>query len=152
MNKNKPVIRIGIKPPDGCFIDRQARSLESTIVSLKNLIELKLSGLTQYEFFDSYNHVILTIQEINNFTQLKYWKINSSLNEGTAYCELIIETKYLNIFKDENLFTLCQLNEKAIYNYFDIQIYDNFKYHELKRKYENGKLILEDNDGSNISF
>lgn len=152
MNKNKPVIRIGIQSLYGFFIDKQARSLESTINSLKNLIELKSSGLTQYTFFSSHNHSVLTIQEIDDFTQLKYWILNNSLDEGTAYYELIVETKYLNMLEDENLFTLCQLNEKAIYNYFDIQIYDNFKYYELKRKYENGKLILEENDGSNISF
>ena len=152
MNWVRPIVRIGIKCPDGAFISKEARSLESTIISLKNLVELKLSGLTQYEFFNSYDHVILTIQEINNFTQLKYWKINSSLNEGTAYYELVIKTEYLDILKDENIFTLCQLNEDIILNYFVIQIEDNFKYSELKKKYKNGKLILEDNSGSNISF
>lgn len=152
MNRNKPIIRIGIKCPDNTFIENRAKSLESTIISLKNLMELKSCRLTQYDFFSLYNHNVLTIQEIDDFTQLKYWNINTFLDEGTAYYELIVETKYLNMLEDENLFTLCQLNEKAIYNYFDIQIYDNFKYHELKRKYENGKLILEDNDGSNISF
>ena len=152
MSEIRPVIRIGIKSPDNTFIENRAKSLESTIISLKNLMELKSYELTQYDFFTPYNHSVLTVQEIDDFTQLKYWKINTSLDEGTAYYELVIKTKYLDMFKDENIFTLCKLNENAIFNYFVIQIEDNFKYSELKRKYKNGRLFLKDDNGSNINL
>lgn len=115
---------------------------EDTFLShLGNIIEMKNENADQKiyhqkgEFF-----MILTLQEIKDELQLKYWMLNEDIHIATAFIEMVIKQKDYNKLCD--MYSLFKMNKDYINKYISIIQSDNFRYNELRRLFENGRLIL----------
>lgn len=111
-------------------------SEEVFLMSLANIIELKSHNKWQAIKDDT----IITLQNIKDDIQIKYWMLNKDTSIATAFIEMVIKQKDYNKLSD--MYSLFKMNEDYIYKYIDVYKSDNFKYNELRRLYKDGHLIL----------
>lgn len=111
-------------------------SEEVFLMSLANIIELKSHNKWQAIKDDT----IITLQNIKDDIQIKYWMLNKDTSIATAFVEMVIKQKDYNRLFD--MYSLFKINKDYIYKYIDVHASDNFKYNELRRLYKNGHLIL----------
>ena len=89
---------------------------------------------------DIKDDIIITIQNIKDDMQIKYWVLNKDTSIATAFIEMVIKQKDYNRLFD--MYSLFKINKNYIYKYIDVHASDNFKYNELRRLYKDGHLIL----------
>lgn len=111
-------------------------SEEVFLMSLANIIELKSNNKWQAIKDDT----IITLQNIKDDIQIKYWMLNKDTSIATAFIEMVIKQKDYNKLSD--MYSLFKMNKDYIYKYIDVYKSDNFKYNELRRLYKDGHLIL----------
>ena len=111
-------------------------SEEVFLMSLANIIELKSNNKWQAIKDDT----IITLQNIKDDIQIKYWMLNKDTSIATAFIEIVIKQKDYNKLSD--MYSLFKMNKNYIYKYIDVYESDNFKYNELRRLYKDGHLIL----------
>lgn len=111
-------------------------SEEVFLMSLANIIELKSNNKWQAIKDDT----IITLQNIKDDIQIKYWMLNKDTSIATAFIEMVIKQKDYNKLSD--MYSLFKMNKNYIYKYIDVYESDNFKYNELRRLYKDGHLIL----------
>ena len=111
-------------------------SEEVFLMSLANIIELKSNNKWQAIKDDT----IITLQNIKDDMQIKYWMLNKDISIATAFVEMVIKQKDYNKLSD--MYSLFKMNKDYIYKYIDVYESDNFKYNELRRLYKDGHLIL----------
>lgn len=111
-------------------------SEEVFLMSLANIIELKSNNKWQAIKDDT----IITLQNIKDDIQIKYWMLNKDTSIATAFIEMVIKQKDYNKLSD--MYSLFKMNKDYIYKYIDVYESDNFKYNELRRLYKDGHLIL----------
>ena len=111
-------------------------SEEVFLMSLANIIELKSNNKWQAIKDDT----IITLQNIKDDIQIKYWMLNKDTSIATAFVEIVIKQKDYNKLSD--MYSLFKMNKYYIYKYIDVHASDNFKYNELRRLYKDGHLIL----------
>lgn len=109
---------------------------EMFLINLANIIEMKSYNKWQ----DIKDDIIITIQNIKDDVQIKYWILNKDTSIATAFIEMVIKQKDYNKLSD--MYSLFKINKDYIYKYIDIHVSDNFKYNELRRLYKDGHLIL----------
>ena len=109
---------------------------EVFLMSLANIIELKSHNKWQ----DIKDNTIITLQNIKDDMQIKYWMLNKDTSIATAFVEMVIKQKDYNKLSD--MYSLFKMNKDYIYKYIDVYESDNFKYNELRRLYKDGHLIL----------
>ena len=109
---------------------------EVFLMSLANIIELKSNNKWQAIKDDT----IITLQNIKDDIQIKYWILNKDTSIATAFIEMVIKQKDYNKLSD--MYSLFKINKDYIYKYIDVYESDNFKYNELRRLYKDGHLIL----------
>lgn len=109
---------------------------EVFLMSLANIIELKSHNKWQ----DIKDDTIITLQNIKDDMQIKYWMLNKDTSIATAFVEMVIKQKDYNKLSD--MYSLFKMNKDYIYKYIDVYESDNFKYNELRRLYKDGHLIL----------
>lgn len=109
---------------------------EVFLMSLANIIELKSHNKWQ----DIKDDTIITLQNIKDDMQIKYWMLNKDTSIATAFVEMIIKQKDYNKLSD--MYSLFKMNKDYIYKYIDVYESDNFRYNELRRLYKDGHLIL----------
>ena len=109
---------------------------EVFLMSLANIIELKSHNKWQ----DIKDDTIITLQNIKDDMQIKYWMLNKDASIATAFVEMVIKQKDYNKLSD--MYSLFKMNKDYIYKYIDVYESDNFKYNELRRLYKDGHLIL----------
>lgn len=109
---------------------------EVFLMSLANIIELKSHNKWQ----DIKDDTIITLQNIKDDMQIKYWMLNKDTSIATAFVEMVIKQKDYNKLSD--MYSLFKINKNYIYKYIDVYESDNFKYNELRRLYKDGHLIL----------
>ena len=106
------------------------------LINLANIIEMKSYNKWQ----DIKDDIIITIQNIKDDMQIKYWILNKDTSIATAFIEMVIKQKDYNRLFD--MYSLFKINKDYIYKYIDVHASDNFKYNELRRLYKDGHLIL----------
>lgn len=111
-------------------------SEEVFLMSLANIIELKSHNKWQA----IKDNIIITLQNIKDDIQIKYWMLNKDTSIATAFFEMVIKQKDYNKLSD--MYSLFKMNKDYIYKYIDVYESDNFKYNELRRLYKDGHLIL----------
>ena len=111
-------------------------SEEVFLMSLANIIELKSNNKWQAIKDDT----IITLQNIKDDIQIKYWMLNKDTSIATAFIEMVIKQKDYNKLSD--MYSLFKMNKDYIYKYIDVYESNNFKYNELRRLYKDGHLIL----------
>ena len=111
-------------------------SEEVFLMSLANIIELKSNNKWQ----DIKDNTIITLQNVKDDIQIKYWMLNKDTSIATAFVEMVIKQKDYNKLSD--MYSLFKMNKDYIYKYIDVYESDNFKYNELRRLYKDGHLIL----------
>lgn len=109
---------------------------EMFLISLANIIEMKSYNKWQ----DIKDDIIITLQNIKDNMQIKYWMLNKDTSIATAFIEMVIRQKDYNKLFD--MYSLFKMNKDYIHKYINIYESDNFKYNELRRLYKNGHLIL----------
>lgn len=109
---------------------------EVFLMSLANIIELKSHNKWQ----DIKDDTIITLQNIKDDIQIKYWLLNKDTSIATAFVEMVIKQKDYNKLSD--MYSLFKMNKDYIYKYIDVYESDNFRYNELRRLYKDGHLIL----------
>lgn len=109
---------------------------EVFLMSLANIIELKSHNKRQ----DIKDDTIITLQNIKDDIQIKYWLLNKDTSIATAFVEMVIKQKDYNKLSD--MYSLFKMNKDYIYKYIDVYESDNFRYNELRRLYKDGHLIL----------
>ena len=109
---------------------------EVFLMSLANIIELK----SHHKWQDIKDNTIITLQNIKDDMQIKYWMLNKDTSIATAFVEMVIKQKDYNKLSD--MYSLFKMNKDYIYKYIDVYESDNFKYNELRRLYKDGHLIL----------
>ena len=108
--------------------------------SFTNIVELKYNNKTQETVYKDSDIFIVTLQEIKNDLQLKYWKLNPDINIATAFSEVVINKNDYDKLYD--MYSLFKLDETYLNKYVNLKVSDNFKYNELRRLFQNGHLIL----------
>ena len=111
-------------------------SEEVFLMSLANIIELKSNNKWQAIKDDT----IITLQNIKDDIQIKYWMLNKDTSIATAFIEMVIKQKDYNKLSD--MYSLFKMNKDYIYKYINVYKSDNIKYNELRRLYKDGHLIL----------
>lgn len=109
---------------------------EMFLTSLANIIEMKSYNKWQ----DIKDDIIITLQNIKDNMQIKYWMLNKDTSIATAFIEMVIRQKDYNKLFD--MYSLFKMNKDYIHKYINIYESNNFKYNELRRLYKNGYLIL----------
>lgn len=109
---------------------------EMFLINLANIIEMKNNNKEQ----EIKDNTIITLQNIKDNIQIKYWLLNEDNNIATAFVEMVIKQKNYNELYD--MYSLFKMNKNYINKYINIIESDNFKYNELRRLFQNGCLIL----------
>lgn len=109
---------------------------EMFLINLANIIEMKNNNKEQ----EIKDNTIITLQNIKDDIQIKYWLLNEDNNIATAFIEMVIKQKNYNELYD--MYSLFKMNKNYINKYINIIESDNFKYNELRRLFQNGCLIL----------
>lgn len=138
-------IKVYISPKSTMFMNNGQflYSLSHADIFLKsftNIVELKYNNKTQETVYKDSDIFIVTLQEIKNDLQLKYWKLNPDINIATAFSEVVINKNDYDKLYD--MYSLFKLNEIYLNKYVNLKVSDNFKYNELRRKYIDGFLML----------
>ena len=113
---------------------------ETFLQNFANIVELKDKNETQEIFINDIRTIIVTLQEIKNDLQIKYWILNKDINIATAFAEMVINKKDYDRLYD--MYSLFKLNKTYLAQYIDFKVSDNFKYNELRREFKNGQLVL----------
>ena len=129
------------------WIENSSISVNNTCYTFNNFEEIFLINLANIIEMKSYNKwqdikddIIITIQNIKDDVQIKYWMLNKDTSIATAFIEMVIKQKDYNRLFD--MYSLFKINKDYIYKYIDVHASDNFKYNELRRLYKDGHLIL----------
>lgn len=138
-------IKVYISPKSTMFMNNGQflYSLSHADIFLKsftNIVELKYNNKTQETVYKDSDIFIVTLQEIKNDLQLKYWKLNPDINIATAFSEVVINKNDYDKLYD--MYSLFKLDETYLNKYVNLKVSDNFKYNELRRLFQNGHLIL----------
>ena len=113
---------------------------ETFLQNFANIVELKDKNETQEVLINDIRTIIVTLQEIKNDLQIKYWILNKDINIATAFAEMVINKKDYDRLYD--MYSLFKLNKTYLTQYIDFKVSDNFKYNELRREFKNGQLVL----------
>lgn len=113
---------------------------ETFLQNFANIVELKDKNETQEILINDIRTIIITLQEIKNDLQIKYWILNKDINIATAFAEMVINKKDYDRLYD--MYSLFKLNKTYLAQYIDFKVSDNFKYNELRREFKNGQLVL----------
>jgi hypothetical protein len=113
---------------------------ETFLQNFANIVELKDKNETQEILINDIRTIIVTLQEIKNDLQIKYWILNKDINIATAFAEMVINKKDYDRLYD--MYSLFKLNKTYLAQYIDFKVSDNFKYSELRREFKNGQLVL----------
>ena len=113
---------------------------ETFLQNFANIVELKDKNETQEILINDIRTIIVTLQEIKNDLQIKYWILNKDINIATAFAEMVINKKDYDRLYD--MYSLFKLNKTYLAQYIDFKVSDNFKYNELRREFKNGQLVL----------
>ena len=113
---------------------------ETFLQNFANMVELKNKNKTQEVVISDIRTIIVTLQEIKDDLQIKYWILNKDINIATAFAEMVINKNDYDKLYD--MYSLFKMNKSYLLEYIDFKVSDNFKYNELRRKFENGQLLF----------